>query len=94
MRSIPILRALGYPVVFDATHSVQLPGGGGTCSGGQREYVEALAGAAVAAGADGIFMEVHPEPDHALCDGPNSLPLEQVRPLLARLRALHDIVRS
>jgi len=85
MRSIPILSSLGYPVVFDATHSVQLPGGQGRCSGGQREFVPYLAKSAVVCGASGVFMEVHPEPEKALCDGPNSWPLEKVFPLLKQL---------
>ncbi|MBN1625483.1 MAG: 3-deoxy-8-phosphooctulonate synthase [Deltaproteobacteria bacterium] len=91
-RSIPIMKGFGFPVVFDATHSVQLPGGSGTCSGGQREFVENLARAAVAAGADGIFMEVHPDPDSALCDGPNSLPLAQVRAIVGLLKEIHALV--
>lgn len=94
MRSIAIIKDFGFPVVFDATHSVQLPGGSGTSSGGQREFVEYLSRAAVAAGANGVFMEVHPNPDSALCDGPNSLPLDQVRPLLAMLKKIHRLVRS
>lgn len=94
MRSIAFLKTLGFPVIFDATHSVQLPGGGGTSSGGQREYVGNLARAAVAAGADGVFMEVHPDPDAALCDGPNSLPLRDVRNLLRLLKAIYRVVRS
>lgn len=94
MRSIAILKGFGFPVVFDATHSVQLPGGQGTCSGGQREFVAALSRAAVAAGADGVFMEVHPDPDRALCDGPNSLPISDVEPLLCMLRQIHALVRS
>lgn len=93
-RGIPIMQATGYPVVFDATHSVQLPGGAGQSSGGQREYAPILARAAVAAGADGIFMEVHPDPDQALCDGPNSLPLDALQPLLIQLKAIHQIVAS
>jgi 2-dehydro-3-deoxyphosphooctonate aldolase (KDO 8-P synthase) len=93
IRSIPIMRGFGFPVVFDATHSVQLPGGSGTCSGGQREYATYLARAAVAAGANGVFLEVHPHPDSALCDGANSLPLEQIRPLLSMLRDIHRIVQ-
>ncbi len=93
IRSIAIMKELGFPVVFDATHSVQLPGGGGTCSGGQRQFVGYLSKAAVAAGADGVFMEVHPNPDSALCDGPNSLPLEEVTPLLAMLKRIHALVR-
>ena len=79
MRSFPVLRSFGYPVVFDATHSVQLPGGGGTKSSGQREFVEPLACAAAGAGVDGFFMEVHPNPDEALSDGPNMVPLHQFK---------------
>jgi 2-dehydro-3-deoxyphosphooctonate aldolase (KDO 8-P synthase) len=94
MRSIPQMRAFGVPVVMDATHSVQLPGGLGGASGGQREYVPVLASAAVAAGADGVFMEVHPDPDKALCDGPNSMPLDKVESLLIRLKALWEINRG
>jgi len=93
MRSIPILRESGFPLVFDATHSVQLPGGQGICSGGQREFVGPLSRAAIAAGADGIFMEIHPNPDAALCDGPNSLPLGDVEPLLRVLKDIHGLVR-
>jgi 2-dehydro-3-deoxyphosphooctonate aldolase (KDO 8-P synthase) len=85
MRALPIMRRFGYPVVFDATHSVQLPGGGGTKSSGQREFVTPLACAAAAAGCDGFFMEVHPDPDQALSDGPNMVPLHQLKPLLERL---------
>ncbi|MEJ2025612.1 MAG: 3-deoxy-8-phosphooctulonate synthase [Deltaproteobacteria bacterium] len=81
-------------VIFDATHSVQLPGGAGNCSSGQREYVGNLARAAVAAGADGVFMEIHPSPDSALCDGPNSLPLDAVPKLLETLKAIYQVVRS
>jgi 2-dehydro-3-deoxyphosphooctonate aldolase (KDO 8-P synthase) len=94
IRSIAIMKDFGFPVVFDATHSVQLPGSVGTSSGGQREFVEPLSRAAVAAGAHGVFMEVHPEPDAALCDGPNSLPFKQVRPLLAMLKEIHGLVHS
>jgi 2-dehydro-3-deoxyphosphooctonate aldolase (KDO 8-P synthase) len=93
-RSLPILRGLGCPVVLDVTHSVQLPGGQGTCSGGQKEYIPLLARAGVAAGVDALFMEVHPDPDHALCDGPNSLPLAQVLPLWRHLAALHRLIRG
>ncbi|HJU05865.1 MAG TPA: 3-deoxy-8-phosphooctulonate synthase [Nitrospiraceae bacterium] len=82
MRSLPIMRGFGYPVIFDATHSVQLPGGGGTHSSGQREFIAPLACAAAAAGCDGFFMEVHPHPDTALSDGPNMVPLSQLKPLL------------
>lgn len=93
MRSFPVLRSLGCPVIYDATHSVQLPGGAGGSSGGQREFIPPLARAAVACGIDGIFMEVHPDPDHALCDGPNSIPLDQVEPLLTKLLAIHQVVQ-
>lgn len=85
MRSFPIMRRFGYPVIFDATHSVQLPGGGGTQSSGQREFVEPLACAAAGAGVDGFFMEVHPNPDHALSDGPNMVPLSQLKLVLERV---------
>ena len=85
MRGLPVMRGFGYPVVFDATHSVQLPGGGGTNSSGQREFITPLASAAAAAGCDGFFMEVHPHPDTALSDGPNMVPLHQLKPLLERL---------
>ena len=88
MRSFPVMRSLGCPVVYDATHSVQLPGGAGGSSGGQREFIPPLARAAVAAGIDGLFMEVHPEPEKALCDGPNSWPLDQVEELLVGLLAI------
>jgi 2-dehydro-3-deoxyphosphooctonate aldolase (KDO 8-P synthase) len=90
MRSFPILRSFGYPVVFDATHSVQLPGGGGTKSAGQREFVEPLAAAAAGAGVDGFFMEVHPNPDQALSDGPNMVPLHQLKSLLERVMRICD----
>jgi len=94
MRSFPVMRATGYPVVFDATHSVQLPGGQGDSSGGQREFVEYLSRAAVAAGIDGIFMEVHEDPDKALCDGPNSIPLSELAVLLKKLRAIDAVVKQ
>lgn len=94
MRSIPILAGFGHPVVFDATHSVQLPGGQGSCSGGQREFVGTLACAAVAAGAHGVFLEVHEDPDKALCDGPNSLPLAQAPALLAKLQRIYNAVHG
>ncbi|NLI83719.1 MAG: 3-deoxy-8-phosphooctulonate synthase [Deltaproteobacteria bacterium] len=93
MRSIAILSESGRPIVFDATHSVQLPGGQGVCSGGQRQFVEPLACAAVAAGAHGVFLETHDDPDHALCDGPNSLPLDVVPSLLAKLLRIHAALR-
>ncbi|MEE9203766.1 MAG: 3-deoxy-8-phosphooctulonate synthase [Nitrospirales bacterium] len=85
MRSLPIMQEFGYPIVFDATHSVQLPGGAGTSSSGQREFIAPLACAAAAAGCDGFFMEVHPDPDRALSDGPNMVPLAQLKALLERL---------
>jgi len=94
MRSLPIMRRLGYPVVFDATHSVQLPGGQGGSSGGQREFVEYLGRAAVATGIDGIFMEVHADPDKALCDGPNSVKLDDLAGLLKKLMAIDAIVKQ
>lgn len=85
MRSLVIMREMGYPVIFDATHSVQLPGGAGGSSSGQREYVGALSRAAAATGIDGLFWEVHEDPDKALCDGANSLPLAQVKALLQQI---------
>jgi len=93
MRSFPILRKLGYPVVFDVTHSVQLPGGQGHASGGQPEFIEPLARAGVAAGVDGIFLETHDNPAAALSDGANALPLSQLAGLLARLKELSSLVR-
>jgi 2-dehydro-3-deoxyphosphooctonate aldolase (KDO 8-P synthase) len=93
-RGIQIMQATGCPVIFDATHSVQLPGGEGTRSGGQREFAPVLARAAVAAGADGVFLEVHPDPDKALCDGPNSLPLDQLRRLFLQLIAIRQAIES
>jgi len=92
MTAIPIMRDFGYPVVFDATHSVQQPGGLGTASGGSREMVPALARAAVAAGCDGLFLEVHPDPDKGLSDGPNMLPLAQLEPLLRQLLAIRAAI--
>jgi 2-dehydro-3-deoxyphosphooctonate aldolase (KDO 8-P synthase) len=92
MRSLPVMRAMGCPVVFDTTHSVQLPGGAGASSGGQREFIPPLARAAMAAGIDGLFMEVHPDPDKALCDGPNSWPLQQVEALLKQLLAIRAAI--
>ncbi len=85
MRGLVLMRSFGYPVVFDATHSVQLPGGAAGASGGERQFVAPLARAAVAVGVDAIFAEVHPDPDRALCDGPNMLPVDHVRPLLRTL---------
>ncbi len=94
MRAIAIMKGFGFPVVFDATHSVQLPGAAGSASSGQREFIRPLARAAVAAGASGVFMEVHPEPDAALCDGPNSLPLDGFRSLLSMLKQIHEVISS
>ena len=91
MRSLPVMRNLGYPVVFDATHSVQLPGGGGTVSSGQREFVAPLARAAAAVGCDGFFMEVHPRPEEALSDGPNMIRLSELRGLLEQLQAIWQV---
>jgi 2-dehydro-3-deoxyphosphooctonate aldolase (KDO 8-P synthase) len=92
-RAFPIMRSFGVPVVFDVTHSLQLPGGQGHCSGGQREFAAPLLKAAVAAGVDGIFMEVHPDPDRALCDGPNMIALDHIRSLLEAVAALHTCSR-
>jgi 2-dehydro-3-deoxyphosphooctonate aldolase (KDO 8-P synthase) len=94
MRSLAVMRATGAPVVFDATHSVQLPGGQGSASGGQREFVPVLARAAVAVGVSGLFMETHPNPDEALSDGPNAWPLGQLESLLATLRTLDETVKA
>ena len=94
MRSFPILQKLGYPVVFDVTHSVQLPGGQGHASGGQPEFIEPLARAGVAAGVDGIFLETHDNPEAALSDGANALPLSQLAGLLARLKELSTVIRN
>lgn len=93
-RSLPIMRETGYPVIFDATHSVQLPGGAGNASGGDRRMVPFLARAAVAAGIDGLFLEVHPDPDRALCDGPNSLALDGLRGLLVALKRIEAAARD
>jgi 2-dehydro-3-deoxyphosphooctonate aldolase (KDO 8-P synthase) len=94
MRSLVIMRSFDVPVVFDATHSVQLPGGAGTTSGGQREFVPYLARAAVATGCDALFMEIHPDPDHAPSDGPNMLRLEGLPALLAQVTQIDRIVRT
>jgi 2-dehydro-3-deoxyphosphooctonate aldolase (KDO 8-P synthase) len=94
MRSLMIMRDTGCPVVFDATHSVQLPGGQGNASGGQREFVPVLARAAVASGVAGLFMETHPNPEKALSDGPNAWPLKLMKPLLETLKALDAMVKS
>ena len=92
MRSISVMRRFGFPVIFDATHSVQLPGGGGNKSGGQREFAPVLARAALAAGANGIFIETHPQPDRALSDGPNMIPLAEMPKLLAGLARVFNAV--
>jgi len=94
LRGLAVMRTTGCPVVFDATHSVQLPGGQGHASGGQREFVPVLARAAVAAGIAGLFMETHPHPDQALSDGPNSWPLDRLEALLATLKALDALVKQ
>ena len=94
MRALMVMRATGCPVVFDATHSVQLPGGRGDASDGQREFVPVLARAAVAAGIAGLFMETHPDPDRALSDGPNAWPLDRLEPLLATLQGLDALVKQ
>ena len=94
MRSLAVMRGTGCPVVFDATHSVQLPGGKGSASGGQREFIPVLARAAVAAGVSGLFMETHPNPDKALSDGPNAWPLERMEALLAVLTELDRVVKA
>ncbi len=94
MRALAIMRNTGCPVVFDATHSVQLPGGQGHASGGQREFVPVLARAAVAVGVAGLFMETHPQPDKALSDGPNAWPLDKMAALLETLKVLDNIVKT
>ena len=93
MRGLAIMRECGYPVIFDATHSVQLPGGGGTCSSGQRQFVSTLTRAAVATGIDGLFMEIHDNPEEALCDGPNMLAVDQLEDVLKDVLAIDAIVR-
>ncbi len=90
-RGIPIMKQFGFPVIMDATHSVQIPGGKGSCSGGNRDFVPTLASCGVAAGCDGVFMEVHPFPDNALCDGPNSWPLDRVEELVEHLLRLREV---
>jgi len=94
MRAIPIIKNLGYPVIFDATHSVQLPGSAGFSSSGERQFVSTLAKSAVAAGCDGIFMEIHPNPDTAPCDGPNMIALDNVYDLLSILKEIFLIVKT
>ena len=93
MRSIPIMKSFGFPVVFDATHSVQLPGGGGDKSSGQREFAPVLARCALAAGADGIFLETHPQPDKALSDGPNMIPLGEMKKVLGELKKIYEAAK-
>ena len=93
-RGLPVMRDLGYPVVYDVTHSLQRPGGLGTSTGGDSQYIEYMARAGVACGVDGVFMEVHDNPAAALSDGPNSLPLERLEPLLEKLKAIHQLVRD
>ncbi len=93
-RGIPIMQSFGYPVVFDATHSVQLPGANGTCSGGDRRFVPVLAKAAMAVGANVLFFEVHPEPDKALCDGPNMVALKDAKELFAMCKKIFEVVRG
>lgn len=92
MRAFPIMDELGWPVIFDATHSVQLPAASGACSGGDRRFIPPLARAAVAAGLDGLFLETHPDPDQALCDGPNQWTLDRLESLLRGLLAIHRLV--
>ena len=94
MRTIPIVQQLGYPIIFDATHSVQLPGGAGTASSGERQFVPTLAQAATAAGANGLFLEVHPDPDHAPCDGPNMINFQQARQILRACAQIFDIIHQ
>lgn len=93
-RAFPIMRSFGYPVIFDVTHSLQLPGGQGNCSGGQREFAEPLARAAVAVGVDGLFMEAHPEPDKALCDGPNMIRLDDIEGMLTRVKGIYELLQE
>jgi len=93
-RGLPIMRGFGYPVVYDVTHSLQRPGGLGQSSGGESQFIEYLARAGVACGVDGVFMEVHDDPARAKSDGPNSLPLDRLAPLLERLKAIHELVRA
>ncbi len=93
-RSFPIIRSMGVPIVFDATHSVQLPGGAGSCSSGQRQFVPYLSRAAVACGVDGLFFEVHPNPEKALCDGPNMLSLNDFKVLLEEILQIHSVAKK
>ncbi len=92
-RGLPIMRSFGYPVIFDVTHSLQLPGGQGRSSGGQREFAEPLARAAAAVGVDGLFMEVHPEPEKALCDGPNMIALDDIGKMITMIKTIDELTR-
>ena len=92
-RALKIMRDLGYPVIYDATHSIQIPGGKRSCSGGEREFVEGLSRAAVAFGCDGLFLEVHPDPDKALCDGPNMINLKDLERLLKQVKKIREALR-
>ncbi len=94
MRTVPIVHELGYPLIFDATHSVQLPGGGGTYTSGERKFVSTLAKSATAAGADGLFFEVHPNPDEALCDGPNQINFEMAKNLIRICNDIFNLLRN
>jgi 2-dehydro-3-deoxyphosphooctonate aldolase (KDO 8-P synthase) len=94
MRALAVMRGFGAPVVFDATHSVQLPGGKGTASGGQREFVPVLSRAAIAVGVAGVFMETHPDPKNAMSDGPNAVPLQHMKALLEQLLALDRVIKQ
>ncbi|MCD7739745.1 MAG: 3-deoxy-8-phosphooctulonate synthase [Candidatus Gastranaerophilales bacterium] len=94
MRAVPIIQEMGYPVIFDATHSVQLPGGCGNCSSGERKFVSVLARAAIASGADGLFFEVHPNPDYALCDGANMINFEQAKNIFKICRDIFNLIKN
>ena len=94
MRAIPIIQEMGYPVIFDATHSVQLPGGCGDSSSGERKFVPILAKSAVAAGANGLFFEVHPDPDSALCDGANMVNFEQAKEIFKVCKQIFELVKA
>jgi 2-dehydro-3-deoxyphosphooctonate aldolase (KDO 8-P synthase) len=94
MRGLQVMREFGWPVIFDATHSVQIPGGLGNASGGQPQFISTLARAAVAAGVDGVFIEVHEEPERALSDGPNALRLDRLAPLWEKLKEIHRLVSA
>ncbi len=94
MRALPVMRSFDCPVIYDATHSVQLPGGAGGSSGGQREFILPLTRAAVAAGIDGLFMEIHPQPEKALCDGPNSMPLKGIEQILQQVVRIREVLQE